>query len=42
VHELLVRRDVARIFAYRTERLRQRFTQGSGVDLPPNAADFGS
>jgi ligand-binding SRPBCC domain-containing protein len=30
VHELLVRRDVARIFTYRTERLRQRFAQGSG------------
>lgn len=31
VHELLVRRDVARIFAYRTERLRQLFARGSGV-----------
>ena len=25
VHEILVRRDVARIFAYRTEKLRERF-----------------
>jgi ligand-binding SRPBCC domain-containing protein len=42
VHELLVRRDVARIFAYRTERLRQRFAQGSGVDLRSNAVNLGS
>lgn len=39
VHTLFVRRDVARIFAYRTEELRRRFAP-SGVDLPANAVNF--
>jgi ligand-binding SRPBCC domain-containing protein len=36
VHRLFVRRDVERIFAYRTESLRERFG-ASGVDLSANA-----
>ena len=39
VHRLFVRRDVARIFAYRTEELLRRFGP-SGVDLPANAVNF--
>lgn len=39
VHNLFLRRDVARIFAYRTESLRRRFGS-SGVDLPANGVNF--
>lgn len=39
VHKLFVRRDVARIFAYRTQALLRRFAP-SGVDLPANAVNF--
>ena len=39
VHDLFVRHDVARIFAYRTEQLLRRFG-ASGVDVPPNAENF--
>ena len=39
VHNLFVRGDVARIFAYRTETLRRRFGL-SDVDLPGNAVNF--
>ncbi|HYJ05224.1 MAG TPA: SRPBCC family protein [Chthoniobacterales bacterium] len=39
VHNLFVRRDVARIFAYRTESLRRRF-ESSGVDLRANGVNF--
>ena len=39
VHNLFVRRDVARIFAYRTGNLLRRFGP-SGVDLRANAVNF--
>lgn len=39
VHELLVRGNVARIFAFWTEQLARRFG-ASGVDLPANAVNF--
>jgi ligand-binding SRPBCC domain-containing protein len=38
VHKFFVQRDVARIFAYRTESLRRRFG-ASGIDLPTNTVD---
>ena len=40
VHTIFVRRDIARIFAYRTETLRRRFG-ASGVDLPGNRVKLG-
>jgi ligand-binding SRPBCC domain-containing protein len=41
VHQLFVRRDIARIFAYRTESLRRHFA-GSGIDLSANAVKLGA
>ena len=40
VHRLFVDRDVARIFAYRTEHLRRRFGP-SAIDLRANAVNLG-
>jgi hypothetical protein len=39
VHALFVGRDVERIFAYRSQRLLERFT-ASGVDLAANAVNL--
>ena len=41
VHNLFVRRDVARIFAYRTENLLRRFAP-SGIDLRANTVNLGA
>jgi hypothetical protein len=41
VHRLFVRRDVARIFAYRTESLLRRFGP-SGIDLAANGVKLGA
>ena len=40
VHNLFVRRDVASIFAYRTEQLQRRL-RPSGIDVWANAVNFG-
>jgi ligand-binding SRPBCC domain-containing protein len=39
VHRLFVRRDVSRIFAYRSEKLRRQFG-ATGIDLPANTANL--
>jgi ligand-binding SRPBCC domain-containing protein len=42
VHRLFVRRDIARIFAFRTKSLLRRFAPSSGIDVRPNAANVAS
>lgn len=39
VHRLFVGRDVSRIFAYRSDKLRRQFGS-AGIDLPPNTANL--
>jgi ligand-binding SRPBCC domain-containing protein len=39
VHRLFVRRDIARIFSFRTQSLLRRFAPSSGIDLRSNGVN---